>query len=61
MPALFVVSDPASLWVQIDAREIDTGILKPGASQPELKAAQTDPHVARLDRFRNADGSTFAA
>jgi len=32
VPALFVVSDPASLWVQIDAREIDTGILKPGAS-----------------------------
>jgi succinate dehydrogenase / fumarate reductase flavoprotein subunit len=36
-------------------------ILKPGASQPELKAAQTDPHVARLDRFRNADGSTPTA
>ncbi|MEI6282607.1 MAG: succinate dehydrogenase flavoprotein subunit [Alphaproteobacteria bacterium] len=36
-------------------------ILKPGASQPELTAAQTDPHVARLDRFRNADGSTPTA
>jgi len=36
-------------------------ILKPGASQPELTAAQTDPHVARLERFRNADGSTPTA
>jgi len=36
-------------------------ILKPGASQPELTAAQTDPHMARLDRFRNADGSTPTA
>src|SRR5690606_28351417 len=29
--------------------------LKPGASQPELKASQTDGHLARLDRFRYAD------
>jgi succinate dehydrogenase / fumarate reductase flavoprotein subunit len=36
-------------------------ILKPGASQPELKATQTDPHLARLDRFRNADGGTPTA
>ena len=27
----FTITDPRSLWVQIDAREIDTGILKPGA------------------------------
>ena len=32
--------------------------LKPGASQPELKASQTDPHIARLDHFRNANGGT---
>lgn len=29
-PALFVVTDPASLWVQIDARESDLASLQPG-------------------------------
>lgn len=29
-PALFVVTDPSSLWVQIDARESDLGSLRPG-------------------------------
>ena len=32
MPALFVVTDPSSLWVQIDAREAELGTLKPGSS-----------------------------
>ena len=32
MPALFVVTDPTSLWVQIDARESEVGTLRPGAS-----------------------------
>lgn len=31
VPALFVISDPSSLWVQIDARETDIGTLRPGA------------------------------
>lgn len=31
VPPLFVLSDPSSLWVQIDAREIDTGLLRTGA------------------------------
>lgn len=31
VPALFVVTDPTSLWVQIDARESEIGTLKPGA------------------------------
>jgi len=31
-PALFVVSDPSVLWVQIDAREADTESLKPGTN-----------------------------
>lgn len=35
VPALFVVSDPTSLWVQIDARERDVASLKVG-SQFEL-------------------------
>ncbi len=29
-PALFVVSDPSTLWVQIDAREADVASLQPG-------------------------------
>ena len=32
VPALFVVTDPTSLWVQIDARESDIGTLKPGSA-----------------------------
>ncbi|NBB15106.1 succinate dehydrogenase flavoprotein subunit [Caulobacter sp. SLTY] len=35
--------------------------LKAGATQPEMKAAFTDEHLARLDRFRNANGSTPTA
>ncbi len=31
IPALFVVTDPTSLWVQIDARESEIGTLRPGA------------------------------
>jgi len=31
VPPLFTVSDPSSLWVQIDARESDIGSLKPGS------------------------------
>ena len=31
VPALFVVTDPSSLWVQIDARESEVGTLQPGA------------------------------
>jgi cobalt-zinc-cadmium efflux system membrane fusion protein len=31
MPAVFVVTDPTSLWVQIDARELDAGTLRPGS------------------------------
>lgn len=30
IPPLFVVSDPSSLWVQVDAREVDIGSLRPG-------------------------------
>ncbi len=32
VPPLFTISDPASLWVQIDARESDIGSLKPGST-----------------------------
>jgi membrane fusion protein, heavy metal efflux system len=32
VPALFVLSDPTSLWVQIDVRESEAGSLRPGAA-----------------------------
>ena len=32
MPPLFVISDPTSLWVQIDARESEALTLRPGAA-----------------------------
>ena len=32
VPALFVVTDPSSLWLQIDARESEVGTVRPGAS-----------------------------
>jgi cobalt-zinc-cadmium efflux system membrane fusion protein len=32
VPPLFVVTDPTTLWVQIDARESEVGTLRPGAS-----------------------------
>ena len=35
--------------------------IKAGAKQPDLKPAMTDGHLARFDRFRNADGSTPTA
>jgi succinate dehydrogenase / fumarate reductase flavoprotein subunit len=36
-------------------------ILKAGATQPELKPAMTDGHLARFDHFRNASGATPTA
>ena len=35
--------------------------LKAGATQPELKKTETDAHLARFDRFRNASGGTPTA
>jgi cobalt-zinc-cadmium efflux system membrane fusion protein len=32
IPALFVLTDPTSLWVQIDARESEAGLLKNGST-----------------------------
>ena len=36
-------------------------LIKADGAQPELKASQTDPHLERFDRFRNASGSTTTA
>ncbi|WP_174299331.1 succinate dehydrogenase flavoprotein subunit [Caulobacter sp. S45] len=33
-------------------------IVKPGEAQRDIPDSLTDPHLARLDRFRNASGST---
>ncbi|MBP7816636.1 MAG: succinate dehydrogenase flavoprotein subunit [Phenylobacterium sp.] len=35
--------------------------IKAGATQPELKKNETDAHLARFDRFRNASGGTTTA
>jgi succinate dehydrogenase / fumarate reductase flavoprotein subunit len=35
--------------------------LTSGATQPEVKAAWTDPHLARFDRLRHADGKVSTA
>ncbi|MDG0832784.1 efflux RND transporter periplasmic adaptor subunit [Roseateles saccharophilus] len=32
VPAVFVISDPGTLWVQIDARESEVGTLQPGSA-----------------------------
>jgi membrane fusion protein, heavy metal efflux system len=47
-PAMFVVSDPSTLWVQIDAHEADVADLRPGArvslllpTLPDLKLEAT--------------------
>ena len=49
-PPLFVVTDPASLWLQLDAGEADLGRLKPGgALQVETRQypGETFPGVIR--------------
>jgi succinate dehydrogenase / fumarate reductase flavoprotein subunit len=35
--------------------------IKAGASQPELTKSEGDAHLARFDRFRNANGATMTA
>ncbi|MGH6997905.1 MAG: succinate dehydrogenase flavoprotein subunit [Phenylobacterium sp.] len=35
--------------------------IKAGATQPELKPSMTDGHLARFDKFRNANGGTSTA
>ena len=54
-PALFVVSDPTLLWVQIDAREADTDSLKPGTkislTLPNFPGQTFDAHVSATGDF----------
>ncbi len=55
IPALFVVTDPSSLWVQIDARESEVGTLKVGASfdlvVPTLPGQKFEGRVAAAADF----------
>jgi cobalt-zinc-cadmium efflux system membrane fusion protein len=55
VPALFVVTDPTSLWLQIDAREADAGIVQPGArfdlSVPALPAQTFEGRVVAASDF----------
>lgn len=55
VPPLFVVSDPSSLWVQIDARETEAGTLRPGATfellVPSLPAEKFEGRVIAAGDF----------
>lgn len=55
VPALFVVSDPTSLWVQVDARESDAGLLQVGKSFelsiPALPGQKFEAKVAAAADF----------
>ncbi len=55
VPALFVVTDPTSLWVQIDARESEIGTLKPGSLFelliPTLPGQKFEGRVAAASDF----------
>lgn len=55
VPPLFVVSDPASLWVLIDAHESEAGTLTPGATfeleVPSLGGRRFEGHVTATADF----------
>ena len=55
VPALFVVTDPASLWIQIDARESEVGTVRPGASfelvVPTLPGLKFEGRVITVSDF----------
>jgi cobalt-zinc-cadmium efflux system membrane fusion protein len=52
---LFVVTDPSSLWVQLDAREADIGSLKPGTpitlTFPNLPGQNFEAQIAATGDF----------
>jgi cobalt-zinc-cadmium efflux system membrane fusion protein len=55
VPPLFVVTDPSTLWVLIDAREADVGTLRPGAvfrlSVPAFASRTFEGRVAAVSEF----------
>jgi cobalt-zinc-cadmium efflux system membrane fusion protein len=60
VPPLFVISDPATLWVQIDAREADAGTLRRGAAfELEVPALPGQRFEGRVTAVSDAiDAST---
>lgn len=62
-PAAFVVSDPSSLWVQIDAREADIALLRPGATfslaLPALPDRRFEGKVVAAADFIDPQTRTF--
>ncbi len=62
-PALFVVSDPSSLWVQIDARESDVASLKPGTKielvLPNFVGQTFDATIAATGDFIDPNSRTI--
>lgn len=62
-PAAFVVTDPSSLWVQIDAREADIPLLRTGAvfslSLPALPERQFEGKVVAASDFIDPSSRTF--
>ena len=63
VPALFVVTDPTSLWVQIDAREAEVGALRPGAvfelSTPALPGQKFEGTVVAASDFIDSASRTI--
>ena len=63
VPPLFVVSDPSSLWVQIDARESEVGTLRPGATfhltVPALPDQKFEGHVVAAADFIDPTSRTI--
>jgi cobalt-zinc-cadmium efflux system membrane fusion protein len=63
VPALFVLSDPSHLWVQIDAREADIVSLRPGAAfeliVPSLPGKSFQGKVAAASDFLDPNTRTI--
>lgn len=63
VPALFVVTDPSTLWVQIDAREADVGVVQPGATftltLPALNGQTVEGRVINAADFIDPQSRTI--
>ena len=63
VPALFVVSDPSSLWIQVDARESEVSIAQVGTSfeltAPGLRGQKFSGQVTAVSDFIDPFTRTF--
>lgn len=61
-PALFVISDPSSLWIEIDAREADIAAIKPGTefalSLPNFPQQTFKARIVTTGDFIDANSRT---